>query len=50
VTLCGYCLVALRVAMTYGVFISVGLGGGLDLECSSTVMLGNVIVRGERGP
>jgi hypothetical protein len=28
VTLCGYCLVALRVAMTCGEFISVGLGVG----------------------
>jgi hypothetical protein len=28
VTLCRYCLVALRVAMTQGEFISVGLGVG----------------------
>ena len=29
VTFCSYCLMALRVAMTHGEFISVGLGVGL---------------------
>jgi hypothetical protein len=28
VTFCSYCLMALRVAMTYGDFMSVGLGVG----------------------
>ena len=29
-TLCSYCLVALRAAMTYGEFICVGLGVGVN--------------------
>jgi hypothetical protein len=51
VTLCSYCLVALRVAMPHGEFVSVGLGVGtriVEYGCSSTVMLGKIILRGRR--
>ena len=51
-TLCSYCLVALRVSMAQGEFIGVGLGVGArngELERSSTVMLGDITVRVEEG-